>query len=156
MTFTAVEDALVKKDDGNAAIADRAYESSFPTELRVRFGSISYRSYVKFQVSGLTGPVTSAKLRLNVTEDSPDGGRVYRVANSWSESSLTWNNAPPPGTQVGSAGAVAPGTVTVTLDPAIFTANGTYSFALANGSAISAIYSSSETTNPPRLILTTT
>jgi hypothetical protein len=68
---------------------------------------------------------------------------------------LTWNNAPPLGTQAGDAGSVPLGTVTITLDPSVFSGDGTYSFALANSSVNSAVYSSRETTNKPQLILTT-
>ena len=149
----------MKKDDGNAGVANNTYGTL--STLQVRQGTIAYRSYLKFQVSGLAGTVTAAKLRLAVSDDSADGGRVYRVGDltssgaPWSDANLTWNNAPPLGTQVGNAGAVPVGSVTITLDPSVFTGDGTYSFALASASTNSAVYSSREGANPPQLILTT-
>ena len=66
------------------------------TSLRVRGGgSPTYKSYVTFDLSGVSGPVTSAKLRLFTTDASPYGGQVYPVpAASWTESGITFNNAP--------------------------------------------------------------
>ena len=79
--------------------------------LRLRNGgtsSDSYRSYLKFDVSGLSGAATSAKLRMFVTDASPDGGSVFKVDNAWTETGLTWANAPAlGGSSLGGAGATA-------------------------------------------------
>ena len=45
-------------------------------DLRARGGSDAYRSLLEFDVSGVTGTVVSARLRLSVSDASPDGGRV--------------------------------------------------------------------------------
>ena len=63
------------------------------TTLRLRNGGTSsdtYRSYLKFDVTGLASAPDSAKLRLFVTDESPDGGSVFKVANSWTETAITW------------------------------------------------------------------
>jgi hypothetical protein len=54
------------------------------------------RGYLKFGVSGIgSRRVTSAKLRVFVTNPSDSGGSFYRLAsNDWSEGTLTAANAP--------------------------------------------------------------
>jgi PKD repeat protein len=126
--------------------------------LRVRSSSSSYRSYLKFNVAGLTGTVRSVKLRLYVNDASVDGGSVYAVGTGWTETgagSINWNNAPAlPGSPIRAIGATT-GLATwteVDLGSSI-TANGTYAFAIANTSSNSAYYSSRNGTNAPQLII---
>jgi PKD repeat protein len=150
-TLLPVADAHVKNTSANTNYGTLG-------SLQIRQGDASntttYRTYLKFDVTGLTGPVSGAKLRLFVTDASPDGGRVYRVGDTWTESALTWNNAPVlPPTSIGTAGSVAAGTwVEIDLGSAI-TGNGTYSFAIATSSTNSAIYTSREGTSKPELVL---
>jgi trimeric autotransporter adhesin len=150
-TFTATADAQVKSTSANTNYGTL-------TSLRVRQGTSAtdtfYWTYLKFEVTGQNGPVSGAKLRLYSTDGGPDGGSVYAVSNSWSESALTWNNRPLlGGTVLGSIGAApTPGFVEVNLGDAI-TGNGTYSFAIATTSSNSVIYDSREGTNAPQLIL---
>ena len=152
-TFAAVADASVKSTS-----LDTNYGTD--TSLRVRQGTsatdTTYHSYLKFDVSGLGGTATDAKLRLYVTDASPDGGRVFPVANTWTESAITYGNAPTIGaTSVGSAGiTTAGGYVDIDLGTAV-PGNGTYSFALTNTSSNSAYYSSREGANPPQLVVST-
>jgi len=129
--------------------------------LKVRQGTASsdtsWRSYLQFNVTGMTGPVTSVKLRLYVTDSSVDGGDVYAVSNSWTEAGLTWNNAPTiGGTPLARAGAVTTGTwAEIDLGATAVSGNGTYSFALKNAVTNSAFYNSREAaSNPPQLIVT--
>jgi PKD repeat protein len=129
--------------------------------IRVRLISAgSYHTYLRFVVSNLAGPVTSAKLRLTVTDPSPDSGQLFVTDPSWIESGtggITWNTAPPlVGSSFASVGATTTvgQVVDVDLGNAI-TGNGTYSFAIASNSTNSAIFSSREGTAPPQLILTT-
>jgi PKD repeat protein len=132
------------------------------TTLQLRQGTpsnnITYHTYLQFNVSGLTGPVTSAKLRLSVTDASPDGGSIFDVANAWTEAGINWNNAPQPtsGTPLAIAGAVAKGAiVNINLPLNEFVrGNGTYSFELVTSSTDSAIFNSKQSSSPPQLILT--
>ena len=108
-----------------------------------------------FTTSGLAGPVKSAHLRLFVNDASPDGGSVYAVGNTWTETGINCNNAPVlPGSAIRAIGATAPvgSWVDVDLGTAI-TGNGTYSFAIDNNSTNSAYYSSRQGTNAPQLIV---
>jgi hypothetical protein len=146
--LAAVEDSRIKSCRPDRNYGDSEY-------LRVRQRKCAYRSYLKFTLSGVLGTVTSARLALFVLNGSPDGGTVYTTSNSWDEGSITWNNAPPLGSPIGSAGRVTEGQwVTVDLAGAV-TGNGTYSFALKSGSSNSAFYSSREGGRSPLLVVFT-
>ena len=152
--------------------ADAHVKSSSPTTnyggaagLQLRLGTpsnpITYRSYLKFTVSGLTGSVTAAKLRLFVTDGSNDGGTAFLASNNfttggaWTESGLTWNNAPPATSgALSGAGSVAAGSWVELPVTAAITGNGTFTILLTTGSTDSTIYSSKEGANPPRLVVT--
>jgi hypothetical protein len=80
--------------------ADARVEAERPT---TNFGSSSMigadlsprmESYLRFNVSGVAGVVSSARLRLYATDSSSDGPRVYRTAGGWTEAGLTWNTRP--------------------------------------------------------------
>jgi hypothetical protein len=156
---TVLDDAQVKSTS-----ATTNYGSQ-PT-LRVREGTSStdtfYRTYIKFQVTGLTGTVNDVKLRLKVDtssgSDGPDSGDVYLLSdNSWSESTLKWSNAPAiSGSPVGTAVPAPLGaTIYIDLGKAI-TADGTYTLALRSHSTNSVIYLSKEAGNvPPTLVFST-
>ena len=53
-------------------------------------------SFLRFQVAGITGRVTSAKLRLRSITDTGDGPAVRGTTNDWSETGVTWSNRPAP------------------------------------------------------------
>jgi hypothetical protein len=106
-------------------------------------------------VSGIVGVVSSAKLRLYVTDASPDGGSVYLVGNEWTETGITWNTAPPiSGTALSSVGATAVGSW-VEFDVAgAITGTGTVSFAIKGPSSDTVYYGSRENANKPQLVVT--
>jgi VCBS repeat-containing protein len=154
LTVGPTDDAYV---DSKKAAANLGSSSI----LQVKAGSKELDSYLKLSVSGISGTVVSAKLRLFVTKDSPDGGSVYLVSNDylgggpWNETGLVWNNAPViGGVPLATAGAVLTGTwVELEVGGAI-AADGTYSFGLSSGSSNAARFSSKEGTNPPELVIT--
>jgi Bacterial Ig domain/IPT/TIG domain/FlgD Ig-like domain len=150
-------------------IADAQVKSSSPTmnygaqgDMRLRNGDPAYNSYLKFEVTEITGAVLSAKLRLYVIDGSVDGGSVYLVSNDyldtttpWEEIGVTWSNAPViSGTALASVGATAANSwVEVDLTAAL-AGNGTYSFGLSTSSSNSAIYSTKEGVHAPELVVT--
>ncbi len=123
--------------------------------MRLRFTATEiYRTYLKFDVAGLTAPPTSARVRLFVADGGPDGGRIHSVANSWTEPTINWNNAPAiGGTQLSQVGAVVTGTFIEFDVTAAVTGNGTFSFGILNSASDSVLFSSKEGASPPQLIL---
>lgn len=155
LTFLVSDDAYVKS-------SSPAKNYGVETTLRLRSGDPTYNNYFKFNLSGFSGGVQSAKLRLYVTDGGPDGGSLYSVSNTykdsatpWSESGITWNNAPAiSGAPLVQGGAVGSG-VWVEYDvTAAITGEGVYSFAMTITSTNSVYHSSRQGEHPPELVVT--
>jgi hypothetical protein len=120
-------------------------------------------TYLKFNVTGLTGPLASAALRLFVMDGSVDGGAVYAVSNEyegtatpWTENGLTWDNAPTMrGTALSTAGGASVGRWVELEVTAAIAGEGMYSFGLKNATVDVVYYSSKEGANPPELVVRT-
>jgi PKD repeat protein len=150
LTFNPTDDSFVRSnfpDEHNGSLVTlRSYKKS----------PIETHSYLKFAVSGITGTVTSAKLRLFVVDPGPAAGTLYPVADTtWTEGAITWANRPAlGGTSIATGGAATLGTwVEFNLGSTI-SADGTYTFALAGASTDAAWFSSKEGANSPQLVLT--
>jgi hypothetical protein len=156
-TFTPLYDAYVRFSSPT-----QSFPSTSALLQRVT-DSEKINTYLKFNVTGLSGPAESAKLRLYVTNASDDGGSVYVVSNNheggmtaWTENDLNWDNAPAiAGTALSVIGAVSVGSwIEVDVTSAI-AGNGTYSFGLKNTSSDVVNYSSKEGGNAPELVIRT-
>ena len=157
LTFRPTDDTFVwsRKPTKNYGASD---------EMRVRrTGSAKTVTYLKFNVTGLPGTVTSAKVQLLAVDFSIDMGKIYRASNSygnspdlWDESGLNWTNAPEIlGDPLSPANNLGPGRVfEFDVTPAI-TGDGQYSFAIKNRSNDVAKYSSKEGVLAPRLVIVT-
>jgi hypothetical protein len=150
ITFLPLVDAYV-----NAGSPTSNYGSS--TTLRAD-ASPDVHSYLRFNVQGLSGTVTKATLRVYANSASSLGCTANNVAdNTWSESTINYNNAPPVGSAIGSSSAFgANAWVDMDVTPYI-TGNGTYSLALTTPSSTAISFASSEAgVNAPQLIIETT
>lgn len=143
----------------DARVSEGSVSKNYGTEttLRVRSSSgSSQQSFLRFDLSSLTAPVVSARLRLYCTNGSNAGGAVYSVAGNWTESGLTWSNRPVlPANPVAALGAVAVNTWQELDVTGAVSGTGLVSLALAGGSTDMATYSSRQGTNPPELIVET-
>ncbi len=166
---TAPPASITLKPLDDAQVKSTSPESNYGAldALRLRSGNSAsdpiYNGYLKFEVAGLAGVVLSAKLRLYVIDDSPDGGSVYSVSHnyegtnaSWDETGLNWSNAPAiSGTPLNVAGPASPNTW-VELDvTAVIAGDGVYAFGMSSNSSNSVIYSTKEGTHPPELVIAT-
>ena len=122
----------------NASTPGTHYGSS--TQVRVD-ASPTTTSYLKFDVSGLTGAVANATLRVWANTSQTTGYDVYSVPDtSWDESSITFNTAPSMATTVvGSSGPVSGGTWTTVDVTSLVSGNGTITLGLqtTNSTALS-------------------
>ena len=131
-------------------------------ELWIDNDTANLNFLLKFDVSGLTGSVISAKLRLFVLAPSfaasVKGGDFYKASNNgWSESTITWNNAPSADpTLIASLGSVTNGTWYEIDVASVVTGNGVYSFRINSTSTDAAHYSSKEGSNPPQFVINIT
>jgi hypothetical protein len=126
------------------------------TQLRVD-GSPIVRSYLRFIVQGLNSRVTRATLRVFANSGANSGCVANIVANNtWTETGINYNNAPPLGSALGSSGSFGTG-VWITMDvTAYITGNGTYSLAVNTpGSTAVSLASREAGANAPQLIVET-
>jgi chitodextrinase len=144
-------------------IADSYVDASVPStnfgsnvKLRVDTSPV-VNSYLRFDVSGLTGTVTAVTLKIYATSGLNAGFEVHALADdTWVESTITSANAPVPGALLATSGAaVANSYVTVTLPVGAVTGNGHVNFVLVGRSTTALALSSRESGNPPQLVITT-
>jgi hypothetical protein len=155
VSFTPTADAYVKSN----APTDNFGTT---THLRLRQSSnMIMRSYLKFTVTGVSGSVQSARLRLKVTQAGDNGGSVFLVSDNyldnsgpWTETGLNYDNAPEiSGTPLSSVSSVTKDqTVEFEVTPVI-SGNSTYSFGLENNSSDIVHYSSKEGETAPELVI---
>ena len=100
--------------------------------------------------------MSTAKVRLFNTDASNDGGQLFAAGDGWTETGITWANAPATvGSALGSAGSVTANTwVDITLPGTTFPSDGSYTFALLSHSTNNVYYTSRSGTNKPELDLT--
>ncbi|MCP5100657.1 MAG: DNRLRE domain-containing protein, partial [Chloroflexi bacterium] len=96
-TYNPVADAYVRSRRGN---------ENYGTANDVRVDNRpETNGYLRFDVQGLDGSVSSATLRLYVEDGSSIGYDVHSVTNNtWGETSITFNNAPAVGAVLNASG----------------------------------------------------
>jgi hypothetical protein len=149
-----------------APTADSDVSSSSPTKnygtastLRVRVASSgnTYRTFLRFTISGLVGTVSRVQLRLYVTDPTTGGGAVYQTGTTWTETGVTWKTQP---ATLGPALASFPATTNATwtsvdLPTSLVPGNGSYGLAVFGTTSNQAGYSSRQGTKPPQLVIDT-
>jgi len=149
-TFVPVADGYV-----SAEHASRSYGGA--RALRTDADPGTVRSYLRFRVAGLAGPVRSATLHLFAESGSRNGVEVRGVADTgWQERTLRYANAPPVQSTVASTGPVRARTwVTVNVTPLV-KGNGEVGMALVALGASAIRYASREAGSlAPQLVVQT-
>lgn len=115
------------------------------------------RGLLEFTVTGLTGGVANATLRVYCVDPSTSGGSIHAVTGAWTEAGVTWNTSPTfITTPIASLGAVSSGQwYEVDVTPLV-TGNGTVTIGLVSTSSNGADYTSREGAEGqrPQLIVT--
>lgn len=146
---------------GDARVSQNNSSKNYGKEdfLRVRnYGNESWKTVLKFEVTGLTGAPKSAKLRLFANDGGPDAGTLFAISSNWSEGTISWKTTP----VFTTANKIGKSTNTSVNDQSWaefnvtgkITGNGTYAFGLWSDDDNSIYYSSREGKNKPVLILT--
>ncbi|GAA1854228.1 CBM96 family carbohydrate-binding protein [Asanoa iriomotensis] len=152
-TFRPTADTYVQQDT-----ASTNYGTS--TQITVDNSPVR-RMFLRFTVSGVSGTVTNATLRLRTisgNDGSNNGGAFRAMSNTtWSETGTTWNNQPSiDGASVGSIGTVTANGWYELNVTGIVNGNGTFSFGATSSSTDGAYYDSRESgTDAPQLVVTT-
>ena len=148
--FTPVADAYVM-----SSTTTTNYGTA--SNLRVDSSPVT-NSYLRFTVSGVNGAtVQSAVLRIYANSANPSGFAVKSVAdNSWSESAITYSNAPAAGSTINSSAAVTAGTWVSVDVTSYIKADGTYSLQLSTANTTNTSLGAREAgANAPQLVVTT-
>jgi hypothetical protein len=129
LSFGAVADSEVRQNSGNGNFGTLNTLTVIPATGTAREG------YLTFTVSGVTGPIQNATLRLFATDDTSDGPAIFMAGNGWSETGITWNNRPGrtivPTDDKGAIAKNVPVDFNVTT---LVGGDGTYTFVVAGGS----------------------
>ena len=118
--------------------------------------SPAIEAFLKFNVQGINGGmVTSALLKCYVSNATGNGPALYGVANTWTETGLTWDNRPAPNTaELDDVASVTAGTWATWDVTGHVTGDALRSFVLKSSSTDGFGCSSREGANPPRLEIT--
>jgi len=148
-TFSPSADSYV-----DSSLADRNYGTS--TQFRVD-GSPIVRTYLRFNVQGVSGTITRVTLKVYANSNSSSGYTVYAVSdNTWTETTINYNNAPALGNSAGSSNGFTAPVWTIVNITSLVTGNGTINLALTTSSSTAISLASRESgTNAPQLIIET-
>ena len=124
-------------------IADALVRSAYPA---TNYGKLAYvrdrnspvvRSYLRFSVSGLNGvPVSGARLRFYAKTSGSQSVVAKAVSSTtWSETGITYNNAPAIGSSIGASASSFSAGTWISMDVSSYVkGSGTYSFAITSSS----------------------
>ena len=129
------------------------------SKLEVVDGSKRSESYLRFTLSGITGTIQAAKLRVHAANDgTTNGPALYGASNIWTESGLTWATRPSRGAgPIANAGAIAARTMVEYDVLPLVNSNGEATFVLVGDSTDSINFYSrenSDLTQRPQLVVT--
>ncbi|NNF56077.1 MAG: DNRLRE domain-containing protein, partial [Acidimicrobiales bacterium] len=141
--------------DASAFEASPTTNNGSSIEVEVDGGSSSTEGMVQFNVTGVTGPISSATLRFFATNGTGNGPRILPSATNWDESTVNWNNRP------AITGGVITDTGPLTSDTwheidvtSAIAGDGPVSFTFAPDSSDGLDFASSESSDPPELVIT--
>jgi chitodextrinase len=152
--------ALTIAPEADARVEQLAPTTNYGTSyLRANFSTSgdNVESYLRFTVTGASGTVQGAKLRVHSTGNGTvDGPAVYTSSTAWSETTVNWNTRPARTSAARDDKGAIPADTWVEYDVTPFvTGNGTFSFSLATTSSDGVnFHSREEATLRPELVLT--
>ncbi len=145
-TFPAVQDAYVDSAKASSALG-------LKSELRVD-QTPDQEAFVRFDVAGLGARTpTSTVLRVSPASSLAAGFEVRRSSGDWSESGITFDNAPDTGELLASSGPVSAGQWVDIPLAGFVTGDGTYDVALTALSPTSLKLDSRETGSGAELVV---
>lgn len=138
----------------DAYVAERKPDLNFGTGLRLSNDDGSgndEHSYLRFDVSGVSRPIVSAKVRAYVANGSVNAPAIHPTAASWNETGLTWASRPlAAGPAADDKGAVTTGSYVEYDVTPLVTGNGAHGFVTLPGSTDGFDLASREDANAAR------
>jgi hypothetical protein len=152
--------SVTVEPEADATVSKADPDENFGTEKLLEADtSPRIESFLRFDVAGLPGDVTRARLRLSVAEATKDAPTVYQVdpdAPRWSEGELTWNNRPDrTGTVLDDLGRISRRRYVEYDVTDVIAGKGTYSFNIVAESSDGVGFHSEEAGNAPQLVVET-
>jgi hypothetical protein len=159
-TKLPVSSTLTFSPSADSYIREASVNSNYGTDVQLWADldpGANYESYLRFAVSGISGVIQSAALRVYSTSSTVDGPALYATSSTWTETGITWATRPARTSGViEDKGAIASG-IWVQYDVLpLIAGDGSYSFALVATSTDSVSFSSREGTQSPQLVIIST
>jgi len=148
LTVTAVADSFVRADQSGTNFGSSTQLASNGSSTTTMI------SYLRFDVTGLSGPPASATLNYYSRSTGTTRTAVRPVTGAWSEDTLTYANKPAYGAAISTTAALTAGTWASADVSSVVTGNGSYSFALTTTATATRYADSRETANQPQLLVT--
>jgi hypothetical protein len=143
-----------------AAAADARVEQQKPklnfgtSNLATRGGAKGIETLIRFDVLGVNGAVTAAKLRLWASTGGADGPGIRATSSAWNESTVNWDTRPATsGSAVSDVGKVVGGQWVEWAVKPLVTGNGVVAFKLTQPGSDTVTFDSREQTHPPQLVV---
>ncbi len=153
-TNTPVTSQLVLPAVADARVLQSNPNTNYGTLTRLDI-DVGEHSYIRFNVTGVSGAITSARMRLFVANGSSNGPGIYGTSNDWSETGITWNNGPAATTgAIANAGQILADSWAEYDVTTYVQGNGSYSFVFLPDGSDGVRFNSRERSLPPELILT--
>jgi hypothetical protein len=138
----------------DARVLEANPTTNYGSLSRLDVDSPGEQSHLRFNVSGVSGAVQRATLRLFVRNGSSNGPSLYRTSAAWTEAAITWNNRPPATSgAIADVGTATAGTWSEYDLTGQVTGNGTHDFVLLPDGSDGVQYDSREGASPPQLVL---
>ena len=147
-TYTSVADSYVLATRPNA---------NFGRSVKLQAdGEPVARSYLRFNLQGLTDPIIKAELLLRAGSGSSTGFQVNSVTDgSWTENGITFANAPAPGALIANSGPFARNTWKAVDVTSLVRANSAVNLAITVFNPTGMVFGSNQSLNAPMLVITT-
>ncbi|MDP0502007.1 MAG: polysaccharide lyase family 7 protein [Verrucomicrobiota bacterium JB022] len=162
-TLTASRDAYVRA--GSNASSNYGTATQLVVKNEGDTSDNTRESWLGFDLSGVSGTVTSATLRVYITQvNASSTHSVHYGDDGWSESGLTWNNQPTSYSPALDSASLSSGVedywveydVTSRVATEVANSSSLATFVLVAGDNAYTVYDSRETSNEPELVITTT
>jgi hypothetical protein len=138
----------------DARVLEANPTTNYGSLSRLDVDSPGEQSHLRFNVSGVSGAVQRATLRLFVRNGSSNGPSLYQTSAAWTEAAITWNNRPPATSgAIADVGTATAGTWSEYDLTGQVTGNGTHDFVLLPDGSDGVQYDSREGASPPQLVL---
>lgn len=144
---------LLNPSDDAPISASSPNQTGATASLAARNSGSEKKSYLKFDVLGDDRSIVqSARLVLKPRTTSYGQVTVHETSSGWSESSISWNNAPSRGAYLGYGQVNASNQISIDLDPSTITVGSDNSFVLSGNGDFT--FDSKGMAAPPELHLT--